>query len=374
MATAREQIHDDAPEPAPERPRLLFSTDLAGDDLLASLRAPGVLDILAEHGYGVALSLPEPDDACAEVVRLLNRRGIAAIAVLSLPPEDGFAFNLRNYPRALGCYQTFHAWAQRHELRFEAVGLSIEPPLEDVAPVQRRGPRALLRRLWLARENILYPSARTAYSELIVAIHHDGYDVHTYQMPVIADDRRVGTTLIQRALDIVDLPSDLDVLMCSSSVPIDLFDNDLGGALVASYGESADAIGVGSIGDPDLGWADDGDPATEERAPLPWAALRRDLLLAGQHTDTIYVYSLEDCVERGLLPRIAKLDWDTPARAALRQRLVLAGLRGALFAGLVTGRFGRAALAWGGWAVAIVLWLHGRRRRRSEISGRDEVS
>ena len=105
-----------------------------------------------------------------------------------------------------------------------------------------------------------------------------------------------------------------------------------------------------------------------------WSALRRDLLLAGQHTDTIYVYSLEDCVERGLLPRIAKIDWDTPARAALRQRLVLAGLRGALFAGLVTGRFGRAALAWGGWAVAIVLWLHGRRRRRSEISDRDEVS
>ena len=170
------------------------------------------------------------------------------------------------------------AWARAHALRFEAVGLNIEPPLEDVAPDLRPGtlrmPRALLRRLWLARENILYPSAQTAYVELIVAMHLDGYEVHTYQMPVIADDRRAGTSLIQRALDIVDLPSDVDVLMCSSSAPIDLLGNDLGGALIASYGASADAIGIGSIGD--------GDPAAEEHAPLPWPALRRDALLAAQ--------------------------------------------------------------------------------------------
>ena len=260
---------------------------------------------------------------------------------------------------ALGCYQGFHAWARQHDLRFEAVGLSIEPPLEDVAPDQRRGPRALLRRVWLARENVLYPSAQAAYNELSVAIHLDGYEVHTYQMPVIADDRRAGTTLIQRALDIIDLPSDLDVLMCSSIVPIDLFGYDLGGALIASYGANADAIGVGSI--------DEGDPATDRQAPLPWAALRRDLLLAAQHTDTIYIYSLEDCVARDLLPRIANLDWDAPARPAWGGRLLIALIRAALLAVLLAGRFGRTTLAWGGWALAIVLWLRGRRARQSRV-------
>src|ERR1044071_4580408 len=97
-------------------------------------------------------------------------------------------------------------------------------------------------------------------------------------MPVIADDRRAGTTLIQRALDIVDLSADLDVLMCSSVVPIELLGDDLGGALVASYGAHADAIGVGSIDDADppnleaWDWdaADWHGPNSEQRSTLSW--------------------------------------------------------------------------------------------------------
>jgi hypothetical protein len=373
VSTEQERIADGDPAGAQERPRLIFSTDLRGAPLLALLERPGVLATLSAQGYGIALALTELDDQAVQAVRLLNAHAIAAVAGLSLPPEDGFAFNLRNYPRALESYQAFHAWAVANELRFEAVGLSIEPPLEDVEPVGRPSrlwvPRALLRRLWLARENILYPPARTAYGELIVAIHHDGYDVHTYQIPVIEDDRRAGTTLIQRALDIVDLPSDLDVLMCSSSVPVELFGNDLGGALIASYGESADAIGIGSVGE--LGPIGGEDETTHgERAVLPWQAVRRDLLLADEQTDTIYVYSLEDCVERGLLPRIAALEWGTPARPALRQRALIGVLRGVGFAILVVARFGVQALAWGGWVVALVLWLRGRRRRRETGDGR----
>jgi hypothetical protein len=352
-----------------ERPRLIFLTDLAGPALLATLHAPGVLDLLAAHEYGIALTLARLDDAAVLATRLLNSHGVGVVACLSLPPEDGFAFNLQNYPRALACYQAFQNWALRHELRFEAVGLNIEPPLADVAEVQGRGPRALARRFWLARENVLYPSAHAAYSELIVAIHLDGYEVHTFQMPVIADDRRAGTTLIQRALDIVDLSADLDVLMCSSSVPIDLLGNDLGGALVASYGSSADAIGVGSIDEPGLNNDEDAALEPDGRAPLPWPALRRDLLLAAQHTDTIYAYALEDIVARGLLPKIVGLDWEAPAHARPGRRALIGLLRGLLFGVLVAGRFGRTALAWGGWALAIALWLRGRRRKRPPIEG-----
>jgi len=349
------------PGGAPERPRLIFATELDGVAALAALRSPGVLDFLAEQGHAVVLDLAHLDDPWVAMARLLNQRGVGVIAGLSLSPEEGFGFNLQNYPLAQACYQSFSAWAHEHELQFEAVGLSIEPPLEDVAPDQRSGPRALLRRVWLARENVLYPAAQAAYNELSVTIHLDGYEVHTYQMPVIADDRRAGTTLIQRALDIIDLPSDLDMLMCSSSVPIDLFGYDLGGALIASYGANADAIGVGSIGE--------GDPATDRHAPLPWAALRRDLLLAAQHTDTIYIYSLEDCVARDLLPEIAGLDWQAPAHPALGGRVLIALLRAMVLAMLLAIRFGRRTLAWGGWALAIFLWLRGRRSRHIQRQG-----
>jgi hypothetical protein len=341
-----------------DRPRVIFSTQPEADTLLHALRAPGVLELLAAQGYGVALALAWLDEPRAQAARLLNERAISAVAWLNLPPEEGFAFNLQNYPRAIDCYRAFHAWAQEWGLRFEAVGLSIEPPFGDVGQDERRGLRALARRLWLARENILYPSAYAAYVELIATIHHDGYEVHTYQMPVIADDRRAGTTLIQRALDIVDLPSDMDVLMCSSSVPIDLLGNDLGGALVASYGTNADAIGVGSVGE--------GEPEADGRAPLDWPALQRDLLLAAQHTDTVYLFSLEDCVERGLLPRVAALDWELPARAAIGRRVLIGVLRGLLFMLLVAGRFGLTTLAWTGWALAIALWVRGRRMRQNQ--------
>jgi hypothetical protein len=374
--TQRETLPTIAPNGEPDRPRLIFSTDLIGEDLLATLRVPGVIDTLVAQGGSVALPLARLDDLAVAATRLLNQHGIAVVASLRLSPGEGFAFNLQNYPRALSCYQDFHTWARWHGLRYEAVGLSIEPPLEDVAEEQPRRARALARRFWLARENILYPSAYAAYSELIVAIHLDGYEVHTFQMPVIADDRRAGTTLIQRALDIVDLSADLDVLMCSSVVPIELLGDDLGGALVASYGAHADAIGVGSIDDADppnleaWDWnaADWHGPDSEQRSTLPWPALRRDLLLAARYTDTIYIHSLEDCVARDLLPKIAALDWGAPVHARPGRRALIGLLRMLLFGMLVAGRFGRATLAWGGWALAIALWLRGRRRRKVEIT------
>ncbi len=367
--TQRELISAMDPIGDLDRPRLILSTDLAGEDLLAILRAPGLLDRLAMPGHGVALPLAQLDDSAAAAARLLNQHGVAAIACLRLSPEEGFTFNLQNYPLALGCYQDFHTWARRHGLRFEAIGLSIEPPLQDVAEARQRRARALARRFWMAHENILYPSAYAAYSELIVVMHLDGYEVHTFQMPVIADDRRAGTTLIQRALDIVDLPSDLDVLMCSSIIPIEPLGDDLGGALIASYGAHADAIGIGSIdepGPPNLDSFENVDwqiQDSEKRSTLDWPALRRDLLLAAHYTDTIYIHSLEDCAARELLPKIAAMDWEAPAHAKRSRRALIVLLRALLFGALVAGRFGRTSLAWGGWALAIALWLRGRRKR-----------
>lgn len=349
---------DDLPKPAvsdePERPRLIFFIELAGPELLELLRRSGVLELLVAEQYHVALSVARLDEAHAQAVRLLNQQAVPIVAWLLLPPEEGFAFNLQNYPQAVSRYHAFRAWILEHELHFVAVGLDIElPPIEVV-----RGGlgelRELARRLWLASENVLYAPARAAYLDLIAAIRHDGYEVHTYQVPFIADDRRAGTTLVQRALDIVDIPSDLDVLMCSSSVPSERLGYDLGGALIASYGPAADAIGVGGSGE--------ADPEDEGVVPLPWPALRRDLLLAAQQTDTIYVFSLEDCVERGLLDQIAGLNWAAPARAVPSKHALVSLLRGLLFALLFVARFGRTTIAWAGWVLAVALWLRARRR------------
>jgi hypothetical protein len=338
-----------------DRPRLIFFTELEGVDLLSLLQHPKLLaGLVAEH-FGVALSVARLDDARAQAARLLNAHGVPLIAWLLLPPEAGFAFNLQNYPQAIAHYRAFRAWSLEHKLSFEAVGLEIEAPPDEDPRNPQWGLREIARRFWLAGENVLYPSAHAAYTEMIGAIRHDGYEAHTFQMPFVADDRRAGTTMVQRALDIMDLPADVDVLMCSSCVPSERLDNDLGGALIASYGPSADAIGVGSASEDDAG---------EEVVRLPWLALRRDLLLAAHYTDTIYVFSLEDCVERGLLDKIATLEWNAPARPAAGKRALVRGLRWLLLAILVGGRFGPQTLAWAGWGLALLLWWRGRRRNK----------
>lgn len=336
------------------RPQLFFFTELAPKaNLLEILQAPGAIEILSASGAGIALALTNFDEERVAVARLLMRYGIPIVGWLCLPVEEGFALNLANYPHAAARYQAMRAWVLEHDLQFSAVGLAIEPPADEADWSTWRAVRDFARGVWLARDNALYPAARAAYHELITTMHHDGYEVHTYQLPFVADDRRAGATLMQRALDILDLPSDVDVLMCSSQVPIDWLQNDLGGALVASYGPVVDAIGIGAV---DLDEPDE--PA------LPWPALRRDLLLAAQHTDTIYIASLEYCVRNRVLSAIATLQWNTPVRARLGRRLLVGMARGLLLILLLTGRYGRTALAWIGWILALVLWVRGRRQRR----------
>ncbi|NOK60715.1 MAG: hypothetical protein GFH27_549297n316 [Chloroflexi bacterium AL-W] len=347
----------DRPEAAEQipHPQLIFTLNLEGSMLLQLLQQPGVLNILSKHRYSIALGLPEFDEEHATAARLLNEHSIPLVAWLIFASEDDDAFNAQNYPQALACYRKFHVWTTEQQLRFDAIGLEIAPPTEAVR-MEKHYVRHIINRIRLAHDNVLYPAAQNAYGELIAMIHRDGYEVHTYQVPLIADDRRIGTTLVQRAFDIVDIPTDLEVLMCSSGVPIDALNGDLGGALITSYGPAADAIGVGGIGE--LG---------EEEHASAWPILHRDLLLAAQFTDVIYIDSLVTCVERKLLPQLITVDWDAPAKAMpLRQGLVTVA-RSVLAVALLTSRFGPTVIAWSGWALALLLWLRGQGFRKYRL-------
>lgn len=341
------------------RPQIIFFCELEGPPLLELLATPGLLSFLAAGEYGVAVALHNLSHETAQAITTLNQHRIPVIAWLLLSAEEGFWFNLQNYPQAIERYRSVRQWAQAHQLQFQAIGLDIEPPLGEVIASRRRGIRDIARRIWLANENVLYQSARAAYVDLIAEIHHDGYEVHTYQLPLIVDDRRAATTTIQRALDIVDLPADVEVLLCFSSVPINQLGNDLGGALIDSYGPSADAIGVGCI----VGSAVRASSA-EDLPPLTWDALERDLQLAAHYTDTVYLFSLEGCVERGLLPRLQQIDWTATPRPDVSRRLLVKSLRVLLLVVMLAMRFSRPLLAWSGWIVAAFLLIRLRQQKR----------
>ncbi|WP_333691811.1 hypothetical protein [Chloroflexus sp.] len=341
------------------RPQIIFFCELEGSALLGLLADPKLLSFLTTGDYGIAVALHNLSAETAQAIAILNQHRIPVIAWLLLSAEEGFWFNLQNYPQAIERYRSARQWIRSHNLRIQAIGLDIEPPLGEVIASRRRGIRDIARRIWLAHENVLYESARSAYIDLIAEIHHDGYEVHTYQLPLIVDDRRAATTTIQRALDIVDLPADVEVLLCFSSIPIEQFGNDLGGALIDIYGSAADAIGVGCI----VGSAVRSS-SVEDLPPLTWDALERDLQLAAHYTDTIYLFSLEGCVERGLLPRLAQIDWTVVPRPELTKRLLVRGLRALLLVVMLAMRFSRPLLAWSGWIVALILFVRLRQQKR----------
>lgn len=342
-----------------DSPQVIFQTELDAHALLQIVDDAALMSELRAHSYGVALAVREFSAAMATVVHRFNQHNLTLVAWLLLPPAEGTWSNLQNYPQTIERYRAFRAWAEEYGLQFAAVGLDIEPPSGTMATLQNWSGREVLRHLWLARENVLYPAALAAYRDLIAAIRHDGYEVHTFQVPLLADDRRAGTTVLQRALDIIDLPADVEVLTCYSSMSIEQFHNDLGGALIAAYGPAADAIAVGSVaGD---GWdADDADVLPS----LDWNALRRDLILAAQYSDTIYVASLEGCVTRGWVERISRLNWTEEPAVALRYRIVIGVVRWILLITLLGARFRRGLFAWLGWLMAALLLVRQLRQRR----------
>jgi len=308
---------------------------------------PEVLDELSANGDGVALAILDFTEQRAAIIRLLNAQNIPVTAWLLLPNEEGYWFNLRNYPQAVARYRAFREWALRGRLQFKAIGLDIEPTITDHTPARANGTQHLFSRAYLAQRNALYPAAREAYLDLVSAIRHDGYEVHTYQYPVIVDDRRSGTTLIQRMLDIVDLPVDQEVLMLYSSHFKLLFKTDIGGAFIDSYGQHADGIAVGVTGGGFL------DPITGIVSPrVSLETFCRDLLIAAQYTDVVHIFSLEGCVDRNWLPELRALDWDKPVFIRWRDRFQISVLRGLLGFVLWCSRYGWTALGWLGWGVA----------------------
>lgn len=330
------------------QPDIIFYCELGPMALAELFATPGLLDELAAQRYGVSLAILDFSAQRTATVRLLKQHGIYVVAWLLLPQEEGYWFNLSNYPQAVARYHAFKVWATDEQLTFDAIGLDFEPSLIELQAARSQGMSHLFSRAVLAQRNALYPAAREAYVDLAGTIRHDGYELHTYQYPPIIDDRRAGTTLIQRTLDVLDLPADQEVLMLYTSHLFRGQISHLAGAYVRSYGQHADGIAIGVTGGGVVL-----DPLTGVQAPrMSLSAFQRDLRIAAQYTDVVHIFSLEGCVERGWLPELRALDWDQPVHIARMQRVQMSLLRALINFVLWCSRFGWSALGWLGWVVA----------------------
>jgi hypothetical protein len=185
----------------------------------------------------------------------------------------------------------------------------------------------------------------------VALIHADGYPVESYQFPLIADERRAGSTVLQRLAGVVDVAVDREVWM--------LYTNMLrphGPGILASYAPEAQVIGLGVTGGGRV------EPGFTPPAPLTWDELARDLRLAWLWCDDLFIFSLEGCVEQGFLERLGSFVWDQPMIIPESSKARLDAWRGTLQSSLWLAQ--RLPYFLAGLAAGLLTWKIIRRYRR----------
>lgn len=330
-------------------PELTFFCELDAADLQALFSAPQIIENLRALGAGVSLGLRDLSPERAMTVQRLNAANIPVVAWLLLPEAQGYWFNLDNAPEAIAFYADFRAWTAMYGLRWDGVGLDIEPDMRELKKLLAGDRRALLTLFRHFMDAERFKRARKHYAGLIAQIRADGYRVDEYAIPFVVDERRAGSQLLQRLLGLVDLEVDREVLMLYSS-----FMRPFGHGLLWSYAPSARSVGVGSTGGGvDVGGAD-------QIPPLTWDEFTRDLHLAHAWSDNIHIFSLEGAVRQGFLSRLLTFDWNAPVTPPLREfrqvERARQGLRAVLWASAHPGVLLAGALA--------LFWLISRLTRK----------
>jgi len=299
-------------------PRLTFACELDHERLTELFADPAVIADLKALNAGITMMVSDFSAERAAVVKRLNDAGVPVIGIPLFPANEGYYFTVDNAPDAASRYQLWKEWTARHGLVWAGVGLDIEPEARFYEQIMAN-PWGLVGLLAPRLVDAARPRrARALYAALIDRIHADGWQVENYQFPMIADERHVGSTLLQRLLGLVDVRTDREVWMLYSS-----FMRHVGPGLLWTYGPEADAIAVGTTGGgPDV-------PGHPQMPTLDWDELARDLRLARRWCDDIYVHSLEGCVWQGFLPRIRQLVWSgaAPPDTTRRASVMRTGLR-----------------------------------------------
>lgn len=302
-------------------PHLSFFAELA-DAELDHLLTPAVLATLRRRGAGLAVGLLDLSERRAATLARAEQVGVAITAWLLLSEADGYWLTLDNAAAARERWLETHQWIKRFRLQIRTVGLDIEVPHHRAVGLVQRPVATSVELVQHRRSAAHLAQAQADYTQLIQEIRQVGMEVETYQIPLLADERRAGTTILQRASGIVDVQGDREVLMLyHSAVP-----KPMAAGLIHAYGRDAQAIAVGITG----GGVRSLQAEFADRE-LDLAALRRELTTAALYSDHLYVFSLEGCVRRGMLEAICGDDLRRPApRALALDHLAAKGARVAL--------------------------------------------
>ena len=324
--------------------RLIFFTELEKEPLDRLFSADGLIEKLTRLHACVSMGILDLSAERAAIVRRLNAHGIPLVAWQLLPKEQGYWYHLGSADQAVRRYQQFREWSLREKLHWDAIGIDIEPDINEFQELLKYNFRTLLslvKRLWNKKLSAL---ATATYTSLIAHMRSDGYAVHSYEYFFAADERITGSSLLSRLFGLPKVTTDKHVGMLYSS-----FFRPYGVAVLETYAAAFDsaAIGITGGGVELEGLAD--------KAPMNWDEFARDLRIAGQGRQEVHVFSLEGCVRQEFLDRLDGFDWEEPRTPAQRGwTLLISLLRYCTLAGLwIVARpaFLLAVVAFSLWAL-----------------------
>jgi hypothetical protein len=319
----------------------------ANHDVVAALK-----HLHAQVGVAIADFSPER----AEVVRFLNQQQIPVIAGVTLQTKDGPYFNADNVAEAPAQIAAFEKWTRDNGLRWDAVGLDIEPNFSELAALRKHRWRLITTLVRNSFDGKRIERAQEEYSGLIRQLQSQGYPVETYTLPYGPIERNLHTNLVDRLLSTVDVQGNENDLMIYTS-----YARPVGSAIILELGPYTQGILVGVTDGPP--------PAGSGYGPLDWDEFSSDLLVASHFAHHIGVYNLEGCVRQGFLPRLETMDWGRsvviPAASISRAKRHVAAFSIALWIGshllyLIAAAFLLAVFC---------IWWWRARRSRSRTGG-----
>src|SRR5512142_3225037 len=110
-------------------PVLTFACEMEAQPLQELFAKPEVIEFLQATRSTISLGILDLSKERAAVVRRLNEAGVPVTAWLLLPKDQGYWFNLDNYPQAVARYEQFREGSQKNGLHWARIGLDIEPDI-----------------------------------------------------------------------------------------------------------------------------------------------------------------------------------------------------------------------------------------------------
>ena len=278
------------------KPKFSFFCELPAKQFNELFSDSALIQQLVRMQVSVRIGLHDFSPERTVTIQKLNQAGIPIVAWLLLPEEDGYWFNMHNGEKALKRYADFKSWTAENQLKWEGIGIDIEPDMNDAKLAIKHPWKFAWKAYKRLYDNHSLKEGKAIYQMLISTMKADGYRVESYLIPFIYDEREKNTTSIQKLLGIVDLKTDLEIPMLYTSA----MNNP---AIIPSYQRDRMPLALGSTG---------GGVVVEgiELKAITWDDLERDILIASQYTDEIHIFCLETSVQKSFLTKIESIDFD----------------------------------------------------------------